>query len=209
MSQRVALSGPIGVTPAADIAWSQRSGRYQALAPEHADLLRAVAAADGTSWIELGSSYSRKTLDDLVGAGLIVVWDEQDGLPVPARLIAAAALANVGARLLLRVAPRLVLARCVTLDAAVERPLFRWHGLRTEQLMAAARLAGALPLTDGSCLPTALALRWLLRRDGRRAAVRLAALRLPFAAHAWVEVDGELLDPAPTAFPGDALTALR
>jgi hypothetical protein len=41
------------------------------------------------------------------------------------------------------------------------------------------------------CLPRALAAFVVLRQSGLPAALRVGARKFPFAAHAWVEVDGE------------------
>ena len=44
------------------------------------------------------------------------------------------------------------------------------------------------------CLPRSLAIYILLRRQGVPATLRVGVKRFPFAAHAWVECAGEVLD---------------
>ena len=44
------------------------------------------------------------------------------------------------------------------------------------------------------CLPRSLAIYVLLRRQGVPATLRIGVKRFPFAAHAWVECLGEILD---------------
>ena len=44
------------------------------------------------------------------------------------------------------------------------------------------------------CLPRSLAIYALLRRQGVPATLRIGVKRFPFAAHAWVECLGEVLD---------------
>ena len=44
------------------------------------------------------------------------------------------------------------------------------------------------------CLPRSLAIYILLRRQGVPATLRIGVKRFPFAAHAWVECLGEVLD---------------
>ncbi len=47
------------------------------------------------------------------------------------------------------------------------------------------------------CLPRALAIFVLLRRQGVPATLRIGVKRYPFGAHAWVECLGEVLDDLP------------
>lgn len=54
--------------------------------------------------------------------------------------------------------------------------------------LALARLLDSRPRPD--CLPRALAAFVVLRRSGVDASLRVGARKYPFAAHAWVEVDG-------------------
>jgi hypothetical protein len=50
-----------------------------------------------------------------------------------------------------------------------------------------------------SCLPQALVLQWLLRRDGIRGELRYGVKKLNHAvtAHCWVELEGEPLIDSP------------
>lgn len=55
------------------------------------------------------------------------------------------------------------------------------------------------PVFRGNCLSQSLALEWLLRRSGVAPTLRLG-VRLgepKFAAHAWIECDGRVLNDAP------------
>ena len=65
--------------------------------------------------------------------------------------------------------------------------------VRAEEL-ARAMLTAAhnLPFTS-TCLDRAVALWWLLSRNGIRAALRIGVRLAPLAAHAWVEHEGEVL----------------
>ena len=59
-------------------------------------------------------------------------------------------------------------------------------------------IAGRYALGNGTCLRQALLLRSLLRRHGQPAEVRVGvSVRNGFAAHAWVELNGESLGQAP------------
>lgn len=48
------------------------------------------------------------------------------------------------------------------------------------------------------CLQRSAATTCLLRRYGTRARMVIAAQRIPFKAHAWVEVDGEVVNDSPS-----------
>jgi hypothetical protein len=69
-------------------------------------------------------------------------------------------------------------------------------GLRLS--MAVTRVLGALP-QDPRCLTKALVLSALLARRGIAATLVIGVRPDPFAAHAWVEHDGQPLLPAATA----------
>ena len=88
-----------------------------------------------------------------------------------------------------------------------ERTAARWParpGTRerpdvVEQLrLAAARVQRYSPL-PGNCLSRSLVLWWQLRRRGLAPALRLGASLAggTFAAHAWVEYDGQALNDSP------------
>jgi hypothetical protein len=66
----------------------------------------------------------------------------------------------------------------------------------TEEMRAVARnvQAAALYYRPGArCLPQAVAIARLLRRQGYPVTLVIAVRRFPFAAHAWVECDGQVL----------------
>ena len=61
-----------------------------------------------------------------------------------------------------------------------------------------ARMAGRYVPTNGSCLRQSLLVWWLLRRKGMPAELRIGVrTQEGFAAHAWVEVDGQPVNDAP------------
>ena len=57
--------------------------------------------------------------------------------------------------------------------------------------------ATALYPGRSKCLEQSVVATWLLRRRGVDARVRLAVQHYPFAAHAWVEVDGHPVTESP------------
>ena len=60
-----------------------------------------------------------------------------------------------------------------------------------------ARIAGRYVPTNGSCLRQSLIVWWLLRRKGVPAELRIGVrTQEGFAAHAWVEVDGQPVNDA-------------
>ncbi|MEJ7786587.1 MAG: lasso peptide biosynthesis B2 protein [Solirubrobacteraceae bacterium] len=204
---RVAIVGDLAATDGFEVVWLAASGRYVELAPAHRAALAAVAAHDGCGALALlvAASIDPGTLRELADAGLILIWNEQSGFAIGRALVVEAAIANVLARCALRLAPRVTLRMVVDLGPSVAPLDVTWRGVENERLLAAMRVASALPLTDGRCLPSAVGLWLLLRVRRRSAGVRLGATRGPFAAHAWVETAGVALDPAPTVFPGAKL----
>jgi hypothetical protein len=53
-------------------------------------------------------------------------------------------------------------------------------------------------MSDGNtCLPRAAALTWLLRRNGYNAHLAVGYRPSPFEAHAWVEVNGDVVGDHP------------
>ena len=62
---------------------------------------------------------------------------------------------------------------------------------------AVTRIATLLPWQP-SCLPQAIATRWMLRRRGIRCETHLGIVSTaPFSAHAWVSVEGVVLQGGP------------
>jgi hypothetical protein len=192
------------------IVWSARSGRYVRLSRAQMRLLRNAMLADGLSLAELAALNEDDTdltqLEELQDLGLVATWDEQDGIPLRRRTVAEAAMLNMAARAALRVCARPILRRLVVTQPTRSTELNPWLGWENEQLVAAARIAAALPGVDGGCLPMAVTLWLMSRRRGGRPQLRLGATVVPFSAHAWVEVDGVRLDIAHVVFPGRAFT---
>lgn len=75
-------------------------------------------------------------------------------------------------------------------DGALHRPT-------PAQVAHSVSAAAALLPWRSRCLEQSLALCFLLRRAGYDAAVRLGVRPYPFAAHAWVELDGIPLAESP------------
>ena len=66
---------------------------------------------------------------------------------------------------------------------------------RLQRTLEAVRTASRYYHRRGlDCLPRSLAIYVLLRRQGVPATLRIGVKRFPFAAHAWVECLGEVLD---------------
>lgn len=65
------------------------------------------------------------------------------------------------------------------------------------RMAAIARAVGARSPWRASCLRQALVLWWLLRRHGLAAELKIGVVSrgLPLQAHAWVELEGQALDP--------------
>ena len=66
---------------------------------------------------------------------------------------------------------------------------------RLHRALEAVRIASRYYHRRGlDCLPRSLAIYVLLRRQGVPATLRIGVKRFPFAAHAWVECLGEVVD---------------
>ena len=65
----------------------------------------------------------------------------------------------------------------------------------------AIKRARSYGLFRGNCLSQSLALLWLLRRSGHAGAIRIGVkpAAAGMLAHAWVELDGQIIDPAAIA----------
>ena len=75
------------------------------------------------------------------------------------------------------------------------------RNLRLEEARTTARMAAAAArhgLVHGNCLSRSMALSWMLRRRGVPAELRIGASKevREFEAHAWVEVEGEIINDA-------------
>lgn len=209
--RRVALRGKFARLPSTGdyiTLWATDSGRYLRLPHSDYRLLCRVAEADGGSVADLRlDDADLASLDRLANDRLIALWDQRRGIPIPRGMTIEVVAANLLAQLLLRVAARPLLGRIVRLTDDAAGEMTTWRGWTGEQIVAAARIAGALPGVSASCLPTAVAIWLVLRRRGHPATLRLGAIESPFTAHAWVELRGRRLDPAPVVFPGPAFVA--
>lgn len=209
--RRVALRSKFAALPSTGdhiTLWATTTGCYLRLSHNDYRLLCRVAAADGATLVDLGLNHAEfASLERLASDGLVAIWDPRRGIPIPRGMIVELVAANVLAQILLRAAARPLLQRIVHLTDDATGELAIWRGWTGEQVVAAARIAGALPGVSASCLPTAIAIWLILRRRGHPAALRLGAIEAPFTAHAWAELDGCRLDPAPVVFPGPAFIA--
>ncbi len=188
-----------------NVLWLQERNRYVTPTPAALRTLSRVATNDGGFAEEtvVDEDADWRGLDELEQLGLIVWWDDSKGLPVRRRDVIGIACWNVLGRVALRVAPRFLLRQLVDTRSRPAPEFSPWAGLRSEQLIAAARAAAAMPLVSASCLPMALALWCSARIAGQPARLRLGGTADPFTEHAWVEVRGHRLDPAPVSFPGE------
>jgi hypothetical protein len=117
------------------------------------------------------------------------------------RLGTEAALALTGAGVALRLLPSrrmtLLLGRVRSPDecavVGVPGADAQWVGIAVE------RVAAVLPWHP-VCLPQAVATRWMLARRGIPSETHLGVMATaPFAAHAWVTVNGTVVQGAPVA----------
>ena len=69
------------------------------------------------------------------------------------------------------------------------------------ECVRAIRRARRLSPFGGNCLSQSLALLWLLRRAGHEGEIKIGVKPADgrMLAHAWVELDGEVIDPAAIA----------
>lgn len=190
--------------------WLSADNRYAALDAIAARVLDEVQACPGLSLSELLTALppsqradAARAVRALEGSNVLVTWGPE-GLPLRRRLVVALIVANVAAQITLLLAPRPFLRRIVTTRGPAAAETSSWCGVTGEELIGAARLAAAFPGVNARCLPTACAIWMVLRFRGYPAKLRIGAVDAPFAAHAWVELAGNRLDPAPVAFPGEA-----
>lgn len=79
----------------------------------------------------------------------------------------------------------------------------QWHEAWTAEVAHRVALGAAFYPRRALCLEQSLALYVMLRRAGAPARLRIGARPVPFAAHAWVEIDG-----APVSEPPDFIAQL-
>jgi Transglutaminase-like superfamily len=207
-ARRVALA-PIALTADGRVAWQMRAGRYVTLAGPEAELTLRVRAADGGLVNEIcRTAEDDRAIHALEARGIVVIWDETAGLPVPPTVVLRAWMAHLAGRLLLATCGRWWLSNFVKLelkssDARDERA--RWCGFEVEQLVAAMQSTTALPFVSSRCIEMTVGLWLMLRWRGRRPQLRLGAIPDPFHAHAWLELDGRRIETGALAFHGDVL----
>ena len=105
-------------------------------------------------------------------------------------------------------ASALILVSAVALHTAGFQRTITWiERLRRGRSRPAAdsvraiRRARSYGLFRGNCLSQSLALLWLLRRSGHDGVLRIGVKSVAgrLLSHAWVELDGETIDPAAIA----------
>jgi hypothetical protein len=74
------------------------------------------------------------------------------------------------------------------------RPL---KGISAEHLCRAIELSAALYFKQALCLQRSAATACLLKKHGFHAEMVIGVQHLPFSAHAWVELDGHVLNDRP------------
>jgi hypothetical protein len=74
------------------------------------------------------------------------------------------------------------------------RPL---EGISAEHLCMAIELSAALYFKQALCLQRSAATACLLKKHGFPAQMVIGVQHLPFSAHAWVELDGDVLNDRP------------
>jgi hypothetical protein len=113
-------------------------------------------------------------------------------------LLLAAGVLLVGVDLALRALP---LARVQRLLSRLAGDGGRAAAVSTERLAAIVHLAARALPTHPNCLRRSVALWWLLLRRGTRSEIRIGVRRVPDAAtpdfHAWVEIDGCVVNDRP------------
>lgn len=78
-----------------------------------------------------------------------------------------------------------------------------WTPEQTDAVGRRVALAGAFYPRRALCLEQSLTLYVMLRKAGAPAALRIGVRPVPFAAHAWVEIDGQAVNE-----PQDFITQL-
>jgi len=78
-----------------------------------------------------------------------------------------------------------------------------WSAAQTDAVGRRVALAAAFYPRRALCLEQSLALYVMLRRAGAPALLRIGVRPVPFAAHAWVEIDGQAVNE-----PQDFITQL-
>ena len=128
------------------------------------------------------------------------VWHQPDSVPLPRRMVAYAVIAV--ARLLATRSPRQVKTVLGRLRRGA-KPATYAEAKAARDTIVAVSLTCAAP--EG-CLPRSLATVLLCRLQGRWPAWCVGTRRMPpFAAHAWVEADGVMVDEG---YPPDYFRAL-
>jgi hypothetical protein len=66
-----------------------------------------------------------------------------------------------------------------------------------ERILSAVDMASIWYWKEVLCLQRSAATAWLLKQDGVRAEMVIGAQQMPFKAHAWVEVEGRVVNDKP------------
>jgi len=77
------------------------------------------------------------------------------------------------------------------------RPSASLSGISAEDIVWATEEACVWYVKRAACLQRSAVATWLLRRHGIRAQLVIGCRPLPFESHAWVEVDGRVVNDLP------------
>lgn len=77
------------------------------------------------------------------------------------------------------------------------RPAPRRHPATAEEIVWSVDEACVWYVTRAACLQRSVVATWLLRRHGIAAEMVIGCRPLPFESHAWVEVDGHVVNDLP------------
>lgn len=77
-------------------------------------------------------------------------------------------------------------------------PIKKWHASASaERICAAVDMASIWYWKEVLCLQRSAATACLLKRCGVSAQMMIGAQQMPFRAHAWIEVDGQVVNDKP------------
>jgi hypothetical protein len=79
----------------------------------------------------------------------------------------------------------------------LRRPAPRRHSATSEDIVWSVDEACVWYVKRAACLQRSVVATWLLRRHGIAAEMVIGCRPLPFESHAWVEVDGRVLNDLP------------
>jgi hypothetical protein len=115
------------------------------------------------------------------------------GLQVPRRVVLRAYAGFVMTDVMMKLGGYPLLRRWLERRPRWPRPRRR-RSLSSEQAVAAVDLAAVWYVHQLRCLQRSVVIAWLLRRRGVGAQLVIGCRHTPFYAHAWVELDGVVVN---------------